>query len=78
MDNKSNNEQMPSKVPSNENGGKQAQNQNLDSKDSKDGNLQTCKEEEAKNNDYEKQTIEESTEESGEENRKRLQSGIYD
>ena len=63
MDSKSNNDQVPSNVPSTEINEIQAQNPNLEIKDSKDGNLQTCKEERGKNNDCEKQTIEESTEE---------------
>ena len=45
LDSKSNNEQVPSKVSSTENSEKQAQKQDLDSKDSKDGILQTGKEE---------------------------------
>jgi uncharacterized C2H2 Zn-finger protein len=44
-DSKSNNEQMPSSVLSNEIGEKQAQNPTMDSKDSKDSNLHTNKEE---------------------------------
>ena len=44
MDGINNNDQMPSKMPSNENGENQAQNPSLDSKDSKDGILQTGKE----------------------------------
>ena len=64
MDSKINNEQVSSKVASNENGEKQAQNPSLDGMDSKDGNLQTSREEEEKKEeDYEKQTIEESREE---------------
>ena len=45
MDDIKNNDQMPSKMPSNEKGQNQAQNPSLDSKDSKDGILQTGKEE---------------------------------
>ena len=66
MDSKSNNEQqMLSKVPSNENSEKQAQNLTCDNKDSKDSTLQTCKEQDDKREEEncKKQTIEESREE---------------
>jgi hypothetical protein len=48
MDSNSNNEKLPSKVPSPENTENQAQNPNLDGMDSKDGTLLTDKEEEDK------------------------------
>ena len=46
IDSKSNNEQMPSKMPSNENGEKQAQKSTLDSMYGIDSNLQTIEGEE--------------------------------
>ncbi|MGI9009740.1 MAG: hypothetical protein ACR2F1_00950 [Nitrososphaeraceae archaeon] len=46
LDSNSNNEKVPSKVPSSENGEKQAQNPSQDSKDSKDSNLQANTEDE--------------------------------